>query len=351
MEELLREHVSLAPYTTLGIGGEARFFLEARSEASFVDGIRFAHEQGLPLFVLGGGSNLLISDDGFPGLVLRIALEGKSFTPGRTSTEVTAAAGEDWDSLVEDCVGRNLAGFECLSGIPGSVGGTPIQNVGAYGQEISETLIAVRCYDRVQHAVIEIDSAHCRFGYRSSIFNTTHRERYVVLSVLYRLTSDGRPSLRYAELQDHFSSPQNAALGDVRHAVLSIRSHKGMVIDPRDPDSRSAGSFFKNPIIDSAGILRISQRLKDIPSVPLSDGRYKISAAWLIERSGLKRGDAKGNVGISTKHALALVNRGNATARELLSFANDIRSAVHEASGINLQLEPVLVGFEKDEEL
>jgi UDP-N-acetylmuramate dehydrogenase len=343
----LREQVPLAPFTTLGVGGSARFFLEAASEEAIIDGADFARSIGLPLFVLGGGSNLLIADDGFPGLVIRVAIKGTTFTPLGEGTEVSAAAGEDWDTFVAECLEHRLAGLECLSGIPGSVGGTPIQNVGAYGQEVSDTLTRVRCYDRLHHKIVELDASSCGFSYRKSIFNSSLRDRYVVLRVGYRLRNDGQPLLRFAELRDHF--PPSKALPsilEVREAVLSIRSRKGMVIDERDPDSRSAGSFFKNPVLSAEEVSDLVRRFGDVPLIAMDQGRSKIPAAWLIERAGFRKGETKGQVGISSKHSLAIVNRGSATASAIIGFAGDIRDAVLEMSGIRLQIEPVLVGFQ-----
>lgn len=343
----LREQVALAPFTTLGLGGSARFFLEAASEDAILEGEDFARDNDLPILVLGGGSNLLISDDGFPGLVIRVALKGISLTAQGDDTEVSAAAGEEWDALVATCIENDLAGFECLSGIPGSVGATPIQNVGAYGQEVSDTLTRVRCYDRLRQKVIEIDPPTCRFRYRTSIFNTSHRDHFVVLRVTYRLRRAGAPLLSYQDLREHFSaSKASPSLSDVRQAVLAIRARKGMVIDESDPDAKSAGSFFRNPILNPQEINEVVKRLGDVPRMPMDNGQWKIPAAWLIERAGFRKGEIRGSVGISHKHSLAIVNRGKATASAVLSFATEIRDAVFEISGIRLEIEPVLAGFD-----
>lgn len=342
----LQQNVLLGPLTTIGIGGPARYFIDADSEESLAAALDFAAGHNLPVLVLGGGSNLLIADDGFPGLVLRIALRGVSLTFANGRAEVRSRAGEDWDHLVSICVASNLAGIECLSGIPGSVGGTPIQNVGAYGQEVSETIASVRAYDRAHGAAVEISARACTFAYRTSLFNTTARDRFIVLDVVYRLHPGASPALRYAELRSYFDDSMKVpSLQDVRNAVLAIRSRKGMVLDPNDPDSRSLGSFFKNPLLTSAEVARVRQRLHDLPAIPLADGMFKISAAWLIERAGFKRGELRGRVGLSTKHSLAIVNRGQATAREVLQFAGEIQGAVEQASGIILQMEPARVGF------
>lgn len=343
----LREQVPLAPLTTLGVGGNARFFLEAASEKTIIEGAAFAEENGLPIFVLGGGSNILVSDQGFPGLVIQVGLTGIAFNQQGSQTLVSAASGESWDALVAASVERQLGGFECLSGIPGSVGGTPIQNVGAYGQDVSETLAAVRCYDRLRQQIVELDSRACAFRYRSSIFNTTHRERYVVLQVTYRLATKGSPKVEYEELHEYFSEAKpKPSLEDVRQAVLAIRTRKGMVIHALDPDSRSAGSFFKNPVLSNDEVMEVIQRIGEVPLIRMQDGRSKIPAAWLIEQAGFRKGDAHGNVGISSRHALAIINRGGATAYEILSFSSEIRTAVRDLAGITLQIEPSLVGFE-----
>jgi UDP-N-acetylmuramate dehydrogenase len=345
----LSEHVPLAPFTTIGVGGSARYFLEATSERAIIEGAAFARANGLALFVLGGGSNLLVADEGFNGLVIHIALKGTAFNPLGDETEVSAAAGEDWGALVEACVERELAGFECLSGIPGSVGGTPIQNVGAYGQEVSDSLTTVRCYDRLHETIVDMDSSECGFRYRTSIFNTTHRDHYVVLRVSYRLRRDGVPLLKYEDLRQHFThSKSHPSLREVREAVLAIRSSKGMVIDAGDADTRSAGSFFKNPVLSREEVSDLIQRIGGAPLIALEDGRSKIPAAWLIERAGFRKGETRGRVGISHKHALAIINRGSATAAEILAFSGEIRDAVRDLSGLTLQIEPVLVGFQSD---
>jgi UDP-N-acetylmuramate dehydrogenase len=346
----VREHVPLAPLATLGVGGQARFFFNASTPHEVAQGVIFAEAGKLPLFVLGGGSNLVISDRGWSGLVLHVAndnLETREFE-GKIRFDV--GAGVPWDDFVRECIARNCAGVECLSGIPGSVGGTPVQNVGAYGQEVSETIVSVLAFDLSDNRVRDMQAAECGFGYRSSIFNSSQRNRYVILRVSYVLAPNGKPKLHYADLQKYFSGRDGQpSLAEVREAVLSIRAAKGMLISPGDPDSRSAGSFFKNPVLSPAEFDALTRKSAErnlkIPSYPASSERHKISAAWLVENSGFSKGYAKGNVGISSKHALAIVNRGNATADEVIALKNEIQDAVRRLWDIRLQPEPVFVGF------
>jgi UDP-N-acetylmuramate dehydrogenase len=340
--------------TTLGIGGPARYFADVSRVDTLIAGVEWARSRELPLFVLGGGSNLIVADDGFPGLVLRVALRGITTRVEAEQVGVTAAAGEDWDSLVGMCVERNWAGFECLSGIPGRVGATPIQNVGAYGQETSETLVSLEALDLATGEVEELSAADCDFGYRSSRFKTRDRERFIITSVTYRLSIEGKPALRYPELQRYVATQgaSDPSLRQVRESVLTLRRRKAMVIDSRDPDSRSVGSFFVNPIVCRAESEQIKQRAdrlgthgEQMPAFPAPDDRVKLSAAWLIERAGIVRGWVHGGVGTSTKHALAIVNRGGGTAREVIELKELIQSRVLEAFGVALTPEPVFVGF------
>ncbi|MEP7271620.1 MAG: UDP-N-acetylmuramate dehydrogenase [Acidobacteriota bacterium] len=341
----VREHVALAPLTTLGIGGPARYFVEADSEDAIEPGLAFADRLSLPVFILGGGSNLLVSDNGFAGLALHVAPRGVKFDQDGESVLVTAGAGEDWDQLVRSCVAQHLGGIECLSGIPGSVGGTPVQNVGAYGQEVSDVIVSVRAFDRAEHRIVEMSREECGFGYRKSIFNTTHRDRFIVLEVTYRLAAHGMATIKYSDLRDFMWARKDPSLRDVREAVLTIRARKGMLLRADDPDSRSAGSFFKNPIVAASTLDSIRQLAPLAPAIPLSDGTFKLSAAWLIEQAGFARGDSRGTVAISTKHTLAIVNRGNATARDVLCLANEINATVRREFDIEMDFEPVMVGF------
>ena len=356
---LIQENIPLAPLTTLGVGGAARYFAEISDERELPVALAFARRQRLPVFLLGGGSNLVVADEGFDGLVVRVALRGVEDRVEGDTAWVTVAAGEEWDAIVGHCVGRTWAGFECLSGIPGSVGGTPVQNVGAYGQEVSETIVTVRAYDRRAEQVVELSNAECQFSYRRSLFNTVARERYVVLRVTYLLRVAGAPALRYADVQKHFADASSApTLAAVREAVLAIRRRKAMVIDPADPDTRSAGSFFKNPILAPeqfaaletsarvAGLVKVSET---IPRYVAEGGQIKIPAAWLIERAGFAKGYTRGRVGLSNKHTLALVNRGGASAGEVMELMREIQRRVQERFGVWLAPEPVLVGFKGGE--
>ena len=347
------ENVPLAPLTTLGIGGPARFFVEACDEQTAVDALDFADQRGLPTFVLGGGSNLLVADEGFPGLVLRMAVGGVSEHTQGNKVVVTVGAGEEWDGFVGSSVERGLGGVECLSGIPGSVGGTPIQNVGAYGQEVSETIVAVRVCDRSSRRIFELSNAECGFSYRHSIFLSTARDRYMVLSVTYALPREGQPTLKYLEVQNYFAGGSSKpSLRDVREAVRAIRASKAMLLVSGDPDCRSAGSFFKNPIVSEQQYGEISARAPaPVPRYPVrnDDGRVKVPAAWLIERAGFPKGYGSGRVGLSSKHTLALVNHGGASAGDVLALMREIQQGVRDRFGVPLVPEPQFVGFSAEQ--
>ncbi len=345
----IQEYIGLAPYTTLKVGGRARFFARATQPEHVAAAAAFAAKRSLPLFILGGGSNVVISEREFPGLVLHIAILGKRVVPPiegvkENSVVMRAAAGEDWDGFVKYCVGWNLAGIECLSGIPGFVGGTPIQNVGAYGQEVSETIIGVEVYDRVESRVRTLLNSECGFAYRSSIFNTTDHERYVVLSVDFDLVKGGQPKLAYRDLQQHFGESK-PSLTEVRDAVIEIRRAKSMVIDPGDKNSRSVGSFFKNPVVDTPVFEKIAERFGGVPSFPADGSQVKIPAAWLIEKAGFHKGYERGNAGISTNHPLALVNLGGATSDDIIGLMSEVVAGVENMFAITLVPEPVFVGF------
>jgi UDP-N-acetylmuramate dehydrogenase len=348
----IQEHVALAPYTTLQVGGAARFFVEAETEAEVVEAVGFARERGLPLFVLGGGSNLLVSDAGFDGVVLHIAVRGIREHREGDTVLVEAGAGENWNELVLYAVEHGYAGIECLAGIPGDVGGTPVQNVGAYGQEVSETIVRVRAYDLEASGFVDLKAGECRFAYRRSLFNSEARGRYIVTAVTYRLRPGGEPALLYADLQRHFRSLLDAGeklpLGQVYDAVRSIREQKGMLAGQGGADGRSAGSFFKNPIVPVSLVGRVAATLKidanQIPHWPAPGSQTKLAAAWLIEKAGFSKGFALGNAGISSRHTLALVNRGNATTAEIVALRDTIRERVHDIFGIVLEQEPVELG-------
>jgi UDP-N-acetylmuramate dehydrogenase len=341
------EEVPLAPYTTFQIGGPARWFAEAASEDDIAVGVAFARERQLSLFVLGGGSNLLVSDAGFPGLVLHTALRGIASTQEHARPIVSAAAGEDWDGLVAYAVAADLAGVECLSGIPGTVGGTPVQNVGAYGQEVSQTIVTVRAFDRKTAQFVDLSASACGFSYRRSIFNSTERERYVVTRVDYALNKNGPANFVYADLARYFAARNvvSPTLAEVRDAVRTIRQQKGMLIVPGDVDCRSAGSFFKNPVVPVTVLDSLAQQLgvekKSIPAYPAQDGEVKLSAAWLIERAGYQKGYALGNAGISSRHTLALINRGGASAADVLALRDKVTGTIASRFAIRLEPEPV----------
>ena len=337
----IRQNVALAEKTTLKIGGAARFFVEAKSENDVVEAIEFAEKNRLEIFILGGGSNVLIADEGFDGLVLQIVLRGIE----AKENIVTAQAGEDWDEFVKICVERKLAGIECLSGIPGFVGGTPVQNVGAYGQEVSETITMVRVFDRKTKEILELTNADCKFAYRTSIFNTTERNRFIVLSVTFELKAGGKPKIVYKDLREFFAG-KRPDLARTREAVIKIRSDKSMVINSKDINTKSAGSFFKNPIVSKEKFAEMFERFgAAIPSFPIDESSVKIPAAWLIEQSGFHKGYKKQHAGLSTKHTLALTNRGGAAAQEILHLQEEIQKKVAEKFNIELVPEPIFVGF------
>jgi UDP-N-acetylmuramate dehydrogenase len=332
----------LAPLTTLRLGGPARRLVEARTEAELVEAVRMVDAAGEPLLVLAGGSNVVIADAGFPGTVVLLRTRGIT----RAGDELRVQAGEPWDALVAHTVASGLQGFECLSGVPGSTGATPIQNVGAYGQDVAETVTWVRVLDRATGEIRTMSAADCGFEYRTSVFKKDPRR--VVLEVAFRLREQPESGpLRYAELARALDVPVGgtAPLSDVREAVLALRRGKGMVVDPADPDSVSAGSFFTNPILTPEAFAALEARAGAAPpAFPEPDGRIKTSAAWLIGRAGFARGDGDGRVGISTKHTLALVNRGGATTAELVALAHQIAGRVRERLGVELVPEPVFVG-------
>ncbi|MGZ5445144.1 MAG: UDP-N-acetylmuramate dehydrogenase [Thermoanaerobaculia bacterium] len=341
----IQENVPLAPLTTIGIGGPARFFFRATSVDEVREALAWARERSLATFVLGGGSNLLISDDGFDGVVIHIDLRGVTVESEDEYAMVKVAAGEPWDAFVARAVKSDWAGIECLSGIPGSTGATPIQNVGAYGQDVSETIVRVEALDRSTDRVVWFTNEECRFGYRASLFKNVERGRYVVLSVTFRLKRGGCATIRYPELQKSVEE-RGVAVDDlrgVRAAVIAIRKRKGMVLDPNDPDTRSDGSFFMNPVLSSAAYADFARKAPDAPHFPAGDD-MKLSAAWLIERAGFGKGFTHGNVGLSTKHTLAIVNRGGGTAAEVVELVRMIQDRVREVFGVEMHPEPNFVG-------
>jgi UDP-N-acetylmuramate dehydrogenase len=343
---LLKENQLLAPFTTFGIGGPARWFVEAEKADDLIEATYWAREHGVGLFVLGGGSNLLVSDAGFEGMVLRVSLKGIE----RQGDLFRCGAGEDWDRFVSIVVAQGYAGIECLAGIPGTVGGTPVQNVGAYGQEVDSVIERVRAFDLEKWKHVELPKAQCGFAYRRSRFNSTDRGRFIVTGVDFRLRRDGAPQITYADLKAHFKGLTGTpTLSEVATEVREIRKGKGMLLVEGDPDCRSAGSFFKNPEVAQAVAERVRAFAKDasvaLQVFPAKGGLIKIPAAWLIEQAGFSKGYAVGAAGISSRHTLALINRGGATAEDILGLAQKIAAAVLERFGIQLEMEPVMVGF------
>jgi len=346
----VQEQVVLAPYTTLRIGGPARYFCEVAGEGELLEAVQYARRNSLKVFVLGGGSNLLIGDEGFDGLVIRIAIDDPiKATPDGAFVDYTASAGSEWNAFVLHVCEQGISGVECLAGIPGSIGGTPVQNVGAYGQEVAGTIAAVRAFDLEADAFVTLAHDQCDFAYRRSIFNTTRRNRYIVTAVTFRFDPAARPSLAYADLERHFSdrdaeTPPTPL--DVYHAVRAIRHRKGMLIVEGEADCRSAGSFFKNPVVAPLVLPQIASSLQiaaaDIPHWPAADGLIKLPAAWLLEKAGFTKGFTMGRAGISSRHTLALINRGHATAADVVELRDAIRGEVLNRFGIQLEQEPVI---------
>jgi UDP-N-acetylmuramate dehydrogenase len=341
------ENRGLAAHTTLRLGGLAGRIVPATDEQQIIQMVRDADASAEPILVLAGGSNVVIGDAGFASTVALIRTEGISARISGDDVTVTVAAGEPWDAVVARTVAEKWSGLECLSGIPGSAGATPIQNVGAYGQEVAERITSVRALDRESGNVVTMSAAECGFGYRASIFK--HVDRWIVLSVDFALTRSARSApIRYAELAATLgvAPGERADAGDARDGVLHLRRGKGMVLDAADPDTYSVGSFFMNPVLSASDYAAFAPRAAAVGTAaawPERDGGMKISAAWLIEKAGFPKGYARGGVAISTKHTLALTNRGNGTTTELLELAREIRAGVDAAFGVTLRPEPVLV--------
>lgn len=346
---IVKQNQPLAPLTTLGVGGPARWFAEAATEADVAEAAAWAHERGVPLFALGGGSNVVVSDSGFDGLVLHVRLRGNAPEDTGSALVYRVAAGEDWDAFVARAVAEDCAGIECLAGIPGTVGGTPVQNVGAYGQEVDSVIERVRAFNLEHREFVEFSTADCGFSYRRSRFNSADRGRYVVTRVDYRLQPGGAPTVTYPDLQRALHERGAAAgaptLAEVADAVRRIRRSKGMLLVEGDPDCRSAGSFFKNPVIKDGQFREIAGRGATPPSFLAGAGMVKVPAAWLIEQAGFRKGYILGAAAISTRHTLALINRGGAAAAEILALAGQISARVEERFGIRLEMEPVRMGF------
>jgi UDP-N-acetylmuramate dehydrogenase len=352
----VRTEVPLDSLTTLQLGGPARALVEVASEADVRDGLAWAAAEGLPVAVVGGGSNLVAADAGFPGLVVRVALRGLAVRRevGGSGVMVTAAAGERWDDVVAQAVREGWAGIECLSGIPGTVGATPIQNVGAYGQDVAETIVSVRVFDATTLAVADLAPSECSFGYRDSRLRREPGRR-IVLGVTFRLRPGGAAQVRYPELARALAVRESdVSLSAAREAVIELRRGKSMVLEPDDPNRRSVGSFFVNPVLSPVEADEVARRAQaagaiagvdELPRFPAGDGREKLSAAWLVEHAGFARGTRRGGVGISSRHCLALVHHGGGTAAELVALAREIRSGVAARFGVLLQPEPVFLGF------
>ena len=350
--------MSLASLTTFGVGGPARWLLEASNEAAVSAALDWARERAIPVLVLGGGSNLLVADRGVEALVLRVRITGITAARRGEAMIVEAGAGERWEDLVARAVAEGWAGIECLSGIPGDVGATPIQNVGAYGQDVAETIVHVRTIERASGDVVEMNAAACGFGYRDSVFKREAKGRLVVTRVTFSLRPGGAPGVRYAELAKQLAAFESPSLSEVRATVLALRKSKSMLLDRDGENGKSAGSFFMNPTVGEASLASVQARVASsgvlgageaMPAYPANEGRTKLAAGWLIERAGFGKGAGVGRVGLSTKHALAIVNRGGATAAEIVAFARRVKDGVRERFGVELHAEPVLVGFSAEE--
>ncbi len=346
----IQENVSLAALTTFAVGGPARYFVEITSEKDAASALAFARERGLDQLVLGGGSNVLISDDGFSGLTIVNRIKGLTVEEVGDTVLATVGGGEDWQDFVDLCVARGWQGVECLAGIPGTVGASPIQNVGAYGQEVSQVIRRVRCLDSASGKAVIFENEECSFRYRESIFNTRDAGKYLVLSVTFALLRSGAPVVTYRELAERLSGIPSPTLADVSDAVIAIRAGKGVLVRNGFESFKSAGSFFKNPIVARS-------QFENVESIvaanggptnwawPLPNGDVKVSAAYLIQSAGFDRGYRKGTVGISPYHTLILTNGGGAAAREIVEFAAEVQQRVLERFGVILQPEPRLVGF------
>lgn len=349
----IRPDVPLAPRTTLELGGRARFLTEVSDEADVLPALAWAAERKLPAFVLGGGSNLVVADDGFAGLVLHMRNRGLRWNQADGETRVEAAAGESWDDVVQAVATRELCGIECLSGIPGTVGAAPVQNIGAYGQEVADSVRSVRVIERVTHTTLEISAAECDFGYRTSRFKR-EPDRFVILAVTLGFSATNEPNPRYAELAAALAAGDAPSPSAIRSTVLALRRKKSMVWDEADPNRRSAGSFFTNPIVSSELATEIARRCVDsgligaateMPRFELPDGRVKLAAAWLIERAGIAKGFRMGSAAVSNKHALALVHLGGGDTADLLRLASHVRAAVLARFAVRLEPEPVFLGL------
>lgn len=338
-------NVALASKTSLELGGPASLYAEARSEADVRDAVRFASDRQQPLTILGGGTNVVVSDEGLPGLVLAMRTTGIEKRMDGDFVGYEVAAGENWDNFVASTIDEGRSGLECLSGIPGRVGATPIQNVGAYGAEVADVVTGVRVLDRTTGEVVTLDRDACAFQYRHSRFKD-EPSRYIVLSVTFRLARGKPKEAVYPELRKALETRgKNPSPQTIRDTVIALRRSKSMVLDPNDENRRSVGSFFLNPIVTRKEAARIAQTNETLPRYEQEDGRVKLAAGWLIENSGIKRGMRRGHVGVSTRHALQLVHHGRGRTEELVTFAREIRNAVRARFGITLVPEPAFLGY------
>lgn len=352
---IIQENIELAGFTTIRLGGPAKYFCSCSSIQEIFDAMEHARKNDLRVHILGGGSNTIFSDKGFDGLIIKINVKGIAVTEDQDHVLVSVQSGEDWDPFVAYCVDKGYGGMECLSGIPGSVGATPIQNVGAYGQEVKDTIVRVRVLERSTLKEKDLTNTECNFSYRNSIFKYRDRDKYIVVETTFRLKKNGRPTINYPEVMKAIASAVplssladgHESLSAVRNVVLSLRRKKSMVIDPGDVNTRSVGSFFMNPVVTQEEYEHIKKQwVKNGDGSPMpvfeTGGKFKIPAAWLIERSGFQKGHIKNGAGISEHHSLALVNRGG-TAEALLSLAEEIRNGVEHRFSIRLEMEPIIV--------
>ncbi|HTP65211.1 MAG TPA: UDP-N-acetylmuramate dehydrogenase [Geobacteraceae bacterium] len=347
----IRENVPLAGFTSFGVGGAARRFAEVSTHDEAACALVFAREQGLPLFVLGGGSNVLINDGGFPGLVILNRIKGFSVAHDNGSVLVSAGGGEDWQEFTDKCVAEGWQGNECLAGIPGTVGAAPVQNIGAYGQDVGQTITRVEALETATGAKVGFANGQCGFGYRASIFNSSAAGRYMITGVTFRLVPGGAPLIAYRDLAEQLAAIAAPTLEDVRATVLSVREGKGLLIREGFEQFKSAGSFFRNPVVGAGeyeGIARVIERAGGFANWawPMESGMVKLSAACLIQCAGFNRGHRKGAVGISPRHTLIMVNYGGASAGEIIDFAGEVRQRVFERFGVTLLPEVRLVGFD-----
>lgn len=351
----IHEHVPLAPLTTLGVGGPARFFVSVSSQEDLIEAVRFADERSLPLFILVGGSNVVIGDEGFFGLVIRMEMGGIEATVDGDHALVRAGAGESWDGLVEYCVRWGFSGLECLSGIPGSVGAAPVQNIGAYGVSVAPFIYQVDVFDRTSKEMSALSSHECAFAYRDSIFKHPEGSSFIITHVTFRLLRSSFGAVpQYHDLRAQFGTEIQAPITDLRNVIVEIRAQKGMVVLPGYERFKSAGSFFKNPVVSQRQCMDIEKALTEYPDGACTppwfwaqkDGQVKIAAACLLEASGFPKGYREGSVGISPKHALAIINCGDARASDVVAFAEKIQQRVLQQFGIRLEPEAQYIGFD-----